>query len=81
MNFTKNEKYIVDQIAKANFCMDDTDCVLIPSICPFGCCRYINKYKVEKIEKLLYKIQPRCQYDCLPCKNPKCIKNKCVNSF
>lgn len=79
MKLTKEEKFIIDQMSKSNFCLNHTDCVMVPSTCPFGCCQYVNKYKSSKINKLLSRYRQRCYYDCLECTQPICVKNKCVS--
>lgn len=75
---TLKEKNIKNEIIKANYCEEDSDCVNVGSKCPFGCWIYVNKNEVEKISNLIDKYNSNCVYGCLLCDNVKCEDKKCV---
>ena len=72
-----NESRIKAEIAKANYCEVDSDCVDAGGKCPFGCYAYVNKNEVSRISKLIQSFNSKCIYDCLACSTVICENNKC----
>ena len=74
---TINESKIKAEIAKANYCETDSDCVDAGSKCPFGCYAYVNKNEVSRISGLIQSFDSKCVYGCLACPTAICEDNKC----
>jgi hypothetical protein len=81
------EAAIQIEIDKANYCDEDTDCILVSFGCPFGCWDYINKSEEDNLKKLIKEYHKNiwpdnCVYKChIPSradKNPICSNNKCI---
>ena len=72
-----NESRIKAEIAKANYCEVDSDCVDASGKCPFGCYTYVNKNEVSRISQLIQSFDSKCVYGCLACPTVICQNNKC----
>lgn len=72
------EKYIQNEINKANYCETNSDCSLVAnSKCPFGCYIFVNKEEVDRIDNLLKNFESQCVYSCVQNQDVECINNKC----
>ena len=78
-----HERYIKNEIAKANYCEAASDCQMVArSQCPFGCYVHVNKNEAERIGKLLedYENSPyrtSCEYLCIEFNGIECVNNAC----
>jgi hypothetical protein len=88
VNCDKLEEETKELIDAANYCDDDSDCVISPlSRCPFGCHLLFNKnadtIKIEENLALFNYNCMECMYDCdvSPKEEEiKCINSKCIDT-
>ncbi len=81
------EEQIKEKIEQANYCDEDSDCIIINKIvCPFGCYFLFNKnVDVTEIWEDFEKYSqncPKCVFDCMvtpQVEDIKCKNNKCVD--
>lgn len=71
------EARIKREIAKANYCEAQSDCVVVPSQCPFDCYAAVNKGEADRIKKLIDGYASTCIYSCVELKGVMCVHNKC----
>ncbi|MFH0951780.1 MAG: hypothetical protein V1838_01175 [Patescibacteria group bacterium] len=84
---TVMENIIQGHLAAANYCQQDSDCVMLAKYwCPFGCYNLLNKeVDTGQIDKEVQQYDEaclRCVYDCMTppeMADIKCIKEKCVD--
>ena len=72
-----SEKYINNEIEKANYCNTKYDCVNAGDKCPFGCYVFVNKNEITKIKNLIDSYKSNCIYSCAVCE-ADCKNNKCA---
>lgn len=77
------ERYIKNEIGKANYCEVASDCQMVSQAqCPFGCYVHVNKNEAGRIGKLLEDYQntnhrTSCIYSCIEFKGVGCINSTC----
>ena len=71
-------QYIENEIEKANYCIEDSDCVDAGGKCPFGCYNYVNIVEFERISEMIESYNSKCVYGCVLCTGAKCTNGKCV---
>jgi len=71
------ELKIKNQINKANYCDNDSDCVDAGGKCPFGCYAYVNKKETGRISALINSYGSKCIYGCISCPTAVCNENVC----
>jgi hypothetical protein len=80
--FSVIEKQIINKIARANYCSNDVDCIIVDFGCPFGCGSYVNRNaSISPIKEQIqayYDVYGRCSYECVRLFLPKCENSKCT---
>jgi len=76
-----SEEKIKSAIKRANYCVVDSDCGVIPAQCPFGCYVAVNKDDIPAIEKMVKSYKSNCTYSCVEIKGVGCVDNKCQMRF
>ncbi|MFH1457491.1 MAG: hypothetical protein ABIF17_05335, partial [Patescibacteria group bacterium] len=71
------KSYIDYQIAGANYCEQDKDCVFAGTKCPFGCGITVNSSEAERITNLVYSFPSTCEYDCSQTIKTACLQGRC----
>lgn len=71
------KSYIDYQIAGANYCEKDKDCVFAGTKCPFGCGITVNSGETERITNLVYSFPSICDYDCNQIIKTACLQGRC----
>ena len=79
------ERYIKNEITKANYCEVVSDCQMVAqSQCPFGCYIHVNKNEATRIGELLENYKNgeasrgySCMYSCIEFKGVGCVNNSC----
>ena len=69
---------IRQEIEKAKYCDEDSDCVDAGGKCPFGCYAYVNKNEVSRIGQLIDSFNSKCVYGCISCPTAVCENKKCM---
>lgn len=65
------------QIAAAQHCEKDSDCVDIGSQCPFGCHIVVHKDHEKQIKALVKSYPSNCMYDCIALERIVCEAQRC----
>lgn len=87
-NCRQLEEQITALISAANYCQEDSDCVIGKGyLCPFGCYSLYNKAAdLSRIKAAIAEydqVCPKCAPECIPTpetKDVKCRAGKCVNT-
>ncbi len=71
------EQRIKNDIARANTCDTENDCVLVGSKCPFDCYIYANAQEADRIRTLVDGFDSRCVYSCVASEGVACRNHRC----
>ena len=83
---SSHETQIKQAIKEANYCEQDSDCVIAEqSACPFGCHIAVNKAEAARIKGMIEEYNnaaygSQCIYSCVAIENVSCAQNQCVTT-
>lgn len=69
--------YIEHRIARAGYCEESSDCVIIGNVSPFSCAIVANKANADGITKLVRSYPSSGTLSCSGNEKAACIQNKC----
>jgi hypothetical protein len=71
------EEVVRDRLAAANYCQMDTDCVVVPGVCPFDCYVLTHRSESGAIAQLMNDYPTTCMYSCIEQPPFSCIAGRC----
>lgn len=69
---------LADELAAANHCETEADCVLIGSKCPFDCYIYVHANEADRLRTAVEEYPSNCTYSCIQSFGVECRDNKCA---
>jgi len=69
--------YVEQQISRAIYCEDSSDCIIVGNVSPFSCAIVTNKNNSDRIIKLVQSYPSTGTLNCSGREKAVCIQNKC----